>query len=389
MDEALDIVVTGCEVDQRRVEAGLVHVFGIEPHQARRLLREFPVTAKRGASPAMAERYLAALRSIGARVETRPSTAGRISPAASSLPAPPPSIVARARESQRVQHETERAIKRFRAAEGLDQPEAEAIDLDLFNPAIPKAPPLPHDLARMPNATLPRFSDRPQWMVTNSLEDEAQAVPLHVDAQRPPPISPHAAPPLTASSTPPRRDSGLESVPPRAVGLAHNATASIRPGLSSLRDIPQIPREVRVRLRALWPAFAATIVVAIAFLYWNGVFDSRLRRHERAWRAQGIDAGQAADALAWIEVPSHELRTMGKLVMRELIERLMRAGAQGVYVIQLEPTPTGQRAGGLLVELPENPDARRTLFWHLASVPGQPPATRADHGQAYQTLSLR
>jgi hypothetical protein len=416
MDDELDIIVTGLELDQRQVEAGLVRVFGIEPQQARRLLRELPTTAKRAAPRALAERYVAALRSIGARVEARPARLAlhvtRPPVAGSSLPPPQPSAVARARESQRVQHETERAIKRFRAAEGLD-PEPEDPDIDLFNPDIPKAPALPHDLARMPNSALPRFSDRPGWMLTDPLADGDETTRAHNDAQNPPPASlaPQAvaiggaapalrggaaaisgfAPALRSNaSVPPHRDSALESVPARAVGLAHKATASIRPGLSSLRDIPNTQRtRVRVRLRVLLPVFAVAVVVAGAVLYWTGFFDRGVRRHEQAWRAQGIDAGEAADARRWLEAPDHEVRAMGKLELRDLVERLTRTGARGVYVIQLEPTAAGQRAGALLVELPEGDDARRTLFAQLAKVPGQKPGTQADHGQPYQTLSLR
>lgn len=391
MDEELDIIVTGLELDQRQVEAGLVRVFGIEPQQARRMLRELPTTAKRAAPRALADRYVAALRSIGARVEARPAMAAllvtRPPVAGSSLPAPPATAMAHARESQRVQRETERAIKRFRAAEGLD-PEPNP-DIDLINPDIPKAPLIPHDLARMPNAALPRFSDRPGWMVTDPLADGGQDAREHADAQNPPPVSAAPSPaPAVRSSVPPHRDHALESVAPRAVGLAHKAQASIRPGVTSL-NIPKVSREPRVRLRALWPVFAAAFVVGGATLHWSGWLDRGVRRHERAWHAQGIDAGESAEALGWLEAPNHEVRTLGKLELRDLIERLLRAGAKGVYVIELEPTAQGQRAGGLLVELPDDADARRTVFWHLAKVPGQKPGTQADHGQPYHTLSLR
>jgi hypothetical protein len=320
---------------------------------------------------------------MAALLVTRPPVAG------SSLPAPVPSAVAHARESARVQRETERAIKRFRAAEGLD-PEPDA-NIDLFNPDIPKAPLVPHDLARMPNAALPRFSDRPGWMLTDPLADgAADDAREHADAQNPPPISPTPpAPAPIEPSMPPHRDGASQSVAPRAVGLAHKATASIRPGVTSLNIPKQAPREPRVRLRALWPVIASALVVGAAALYWSGALDRGVRRHERAWRAQGIDAGEAADALPWIDAPEHEVRALGKLELHQLIDRVTRAGAKGVYVIQLEPTARGQRAGGLLVELPEAPDARRTVFWQLAKLPGQQPGTQADHGQPYHTLSLR
>jgi hypothetical protein len=131
------------------------------------------------------------------------------------------------------------------------------------------------------------------------------------------------------------------------------------------------------------------LVLVIAGLYFAGVFDSRIQKRERAWRAQGIEPGQSAEALTWLDGVPHEVRGMTKPALIELIERLTRAGALGVYVIELEPTALGQRAGGLLVELPDSPGPRATVFFHLANVPGQRPATEADHGQRFHTLSLR
>jgi hypothetical protein len=278
MDEELDIVVIGFNVSDRQAEAGLVRVFGLDTVRARRYLRELPVTAKRCANRATAERYANALRSIGARVELRaPGDAAHDARRTfSSLPIPAPSILAHVAESARVDRETARAIARFRANEGLDGPDP-GLDVDPVNPRIPKAPPLPHDLAQMPNAALPRF-ERPEWMLDDPLGQgatEAIASLPHFDAEPPPPGTSapgrsSGRPPGPAAATPvPPRPSG-DSVPPqRAVGLAHAATASIRPGLGALSswrpssDRPP-PRPDRRRLW-LGAALAALLLAALAW----------------------------------------------------------------------------------------------------------------------------
>jgi hypothetical protein len=278
MTEELDIILTGLELEHGQVEAGIVRVFGIDPRDARRLLRELPAVAKSGAPRAVAERYVAALRSIGARVELRPtgsrSTHERAAGAV-SLPLPAPEQIARVDESIRVQRETARAIKRFRAAEGLDAESLDAVDpenpsLDLWNPEIPKAPLVPRDLAKLRNAAR-RFSDPPSGHGHDDGDGDTQedlelAAPArsHADAQLPPPVEErHSRPSHVPSSS---DHFAIRSRRP-SVGLAHAATASIRPGLSSYfaRSVPQHkPR----RLRALWALALLLLLTAGAVALW-------------------------------------------------------------------------------------------------------------------------
>ena len=279
MTEALDIIVVGFELDQSQVEAGIVRVFGIDAQQARRLLREIPVVAKGGASRSLAERYVSALRSIGARVELRPSgsssTASR-APGVFSLPLPTPALIARVDESIRVQREAALAIKRFRDGEGLEHAESlHAIDpknptLDLWNPAIPKAPPIPQDLAKMRNAARSRLSDPPSWMLTDPPDgiDVATGRP-HNDAQPPPPLELDLAYRPQPSDPHPSDHSAVRTRR-GSVGIAHAATASIRPGLSPYYARPgNGPRLRRSRLRALRPLLVLLAALAVgALLYW-------------------------------------------------------------------------------------------------------------------------
>jgi hypothetical protein len=269
MDEKLDIVVTSFDIDALQAEAGLVRVFHLAPERARRFVQEVPTTAKHGQSRGEAERYAEALRAIGARVELRPASAARRqvpNSAGHSLPAPrtrTPSVSNRVSESLRVDRAAEEAIARFRAAEGLDSLPANG-GLDPYYPKIPKAPPIPADLERIRNAPPPQLSEPPPWMVTDKQAMAADAFanhrhdPVPLEARRPPPL---AGDPDPTSSRPPRY-SGPGSHVARAVGLAHAATASIRPGMSGpMPDEPQAPPR-RMQVRLFWVFTCAALVLA-------------------------------------------------------------------------------------------------------------------------------
>lgn len=278
MHETLDIVVTGFEVDEREAEAGLVRVFKLDPRRAQRFVRELPKTAKRGADRQSAERYADALRSIGATVELRPANAKYRSEASSpgaSLPvptAPSASLANRVDESQRVERATADAIARFRASEGLDS-DLLPSGFDQYNPTIPKAPPIPADLTRLGNAPLPRMSDPPPWVVTDKQAMIGSGFERVSDsdgpfyAERPPPVDSGDSP---GTSRPPRY-AGPQSISPGAVGMAHSAVASGRPGMSIAAE-PSSPVVQRGggRLRALWPI--ALVVLVLGVLHVLGVF---------------------------------------------------------------------------------------------------------------------
>ena len=98
MDQELDIVVTGLDVAQGDAARGLALAFDLSKAQAELFVKELPRVAKRRASQSEAARYVAALRAIGARVETkaseapRPTLRGRV-PADERVPYEEPSIL--------------------------------------------------------------------------------------------------------------------------------------------------------------------------------------------------------------------------------------------------------------------------------------------------------
>ena len=409
MDEELDIIVTGFDVDARLAEAGLVRVFGVDAQRARRFVSELPVVAKRCGSAAVAERYVNALRSIGARIEVQKVAeleAGERTTALgshSSLPIPAPSVPATLGEAARIARETERAIRRFRLDEGLDQPpsESEPPEVDPANPAIPRAPRVPHDLHRMPNVALPRYSDRPDWILTDPLSQAAEAqagdsgVRAHADARLPPPPSSVPPPLRNGDGGVVDAEAALEerapgSIRPSAVGLAHAATASVRPGLGLFSSWPfwQKAPAVERRLRAYWPAVLALVLLVYAGLRLLSGFESPQDRRERGWRRHGIEPGENAAAERWLEAENHAIDGLSRAAARELVQRLIRAGALGVYAVRIRPTAGGQAAAGLVVELPDDAAGRRTISWHAARALGRKKLLH-DHGEPYYELTFR
>jgi hypothetical protein len=185
MQERLDIVVTGFAEPHEIAAQRLARLFGIDAPTASRFVTALPQVAKRALSPSEAGRYIAALESIGARVELKPT---------GSLAVP------------------------------------------AHDPTIPKAPRVPADLARM--AGRPRLGEalRPDWLLSDTLEqlEQDDLSPRHTDAQLPPPLrtEEHRLS-QRALHEPQTSDAELRAARSvKAVGLAHAATASIRPGMS-------------------------------------------------------------------------------------------------------------------------------------------------------------
>ncbi|HMI90023.1 MAG TPA: hypothetical protein VK509_01610 [Polyangiales bacterium] len=396
MPEDLDIVVTGFEVERGRAEAGLMRVFGLDSQRARRFIEQLPVVAKRCSERNAAERYANALRSIGARIELRPHVEPHGAGDRTSLPAPAGSDTS---DSSR-RTASERTIARFRASEGLDDLKVTPSGLDLYNPVIPKTPPLPHDLRQMPNG--PRSaapersrrpsgpsSDQPEWMVSDPL-------------QLTPESDGNIAPSLRSSDSVPTRSSSRSSNPagrsgerlsdrPRAVGLAHSARATGRPGLSAQKfSLGSSLTPIRRRVAR---GIAIVMGIVAALLIWlraTGQLLSEGERQERDWRANGIEAGEHAPAREWLSQDDHRVRGLDRAMLDQLIEKLDRAGAPPVHAIGIQPAEDGgEQASALLVEMPPDTAARRTILWHLSAARGQPDAPLLDEGAPFQVLQFR
>jgi len=77
MSEQLDIVVTSIDAGASEAAKRLAQAFDLSALEAEQFVRELPRVAKRNATREEAERYVEALKAIGARVETLASEAAR------------------------------------------------------------------------------------------------------------------------------------------------------------------------------------------------------------------------------------------------------------------------------------------------------------------------
>jgi hypothetical protein len=134
-------------------------------------------------------------------------------------------------------------------------------------------------------------------------------------------------------------------------------------------------------------ALAALLVVAGTALWISGALETEADRRDKAWRAHGIDAGVSAPALAWLEASDHEVDGLDKPAARDLVERLIRAGARGVHAVRIRASGDAERADGLLVELPAQATERRTILWHAARARGRT-ALEPDSGGRYHLLTF-
>ncbi len=390
MPPELDVIVTGFDVEQRQAETGMIRLFGLDPQRAKRFVEQLPVVAKRCSDSATADRYADALRAIGARVDVRPHAAAfrdSLPPVATtSLPAPAPELAAKLRESVRVSRAADSAIARFREAEGLEPLDAE-LGFDPYNPSIPRAPAIPHDLARMPNATLQRPSDRPEWMVADPLSltpDAGSGIPAalqpHLDAQHPP-------------RGRPSRDSGMRPRrhTPQTVGIAHAARASVRPGMSGhTPDKPVTSVPWPRKLARAWPGLLLALLIAVVGAWRAGWLQTEAERRLAAWSAEGILAHEHQEVRAYLAQPGHVVRGIGQAELRALLDKLERAGVKSVYAIDITASAAKQQqAAALVVTLPAGVAARQTVRYYAAEAQGLGKTPVVDRHEHYLVVAFK
>lgn len=220
MKEEIDIFIVGLDISSPQVAQGIARVFGLDTRTAQRFVQNLPRVVRRAASPAIAERYVNALRSVGARVECRPSLPPPPNPEP-ELPAPSNASMADVAKTMEIERATQDAVERFRFAEGISPSMDPAMEAGAANPFIPKAPLVPHDMDRMPNVNLPRWSARP--MHENNPYSAAPPR-AHSDADLPPAFGfgvKFESDPAPAST--PDESAGVAPPQARSVGLAPGA----------------------------------------------------------------------------------------------------------------------------------------------------------------------
>jgi cell division septation protein DedD len=181
MSEQLDIVVTSIDAGAAEAAKRLAQAFDLSAVEAEQFVRELPRVAKRNASREEAERYVEALRAIGARVETLASPEPRPTMRARMMSSPDQLVIP-------AEPEAEQPGMRFRAGGHLGM--ISVPPNDVLHPSFPKAPLIPRDMHKMPNGgELPMPSIRPMYEDDeNGAFDDFGNRRRHTDAQPPPPL---------------------------------------------------------------------------------------------------------------------------------------------------------------------------------------------------------
>jgi hypothetical protein len=259
-----------------RAAQGIARVFGLDTHTAQRFVQNLPRVVRRAASPAIAERNANALKSIGARVECRPSLPPPAHPDP-ELPAPNADSMADVARSLEVDRAAADAIERFRLSEGISPSMDPVAEANAANPLIPRAPPIPHDLDRMPNAILPRWSARP----ADTASPYSAAPPRdHSNADLPPAFGikflsdPPAAPARAEPEAPPSGEAhDATSTTAEHADLAHPGstapgTARRSPSAAPRNRTSAAPRTGAPATDARRLALAGVALVALVALLW-------------------------------------------------------------------------------------------------------------------------
>ncbi len=336
MDQ-FDVYVAGFEVEEARAARGLMQVFGMSEAAARIFVSSVPRVAKRRLAKDTAERYVRALRSIGAIIDLHPSTTSYAPPSGQpSLPTP------------------QRALR----TSGRGSSEREGAATNPFHPAIPRAPRLPEGL--MPTAASSEF---PADLAPSSHE----LLQATAHARLSSPLPPHDP----------------VSMRPEQTGV-FNSHAPLRPGVSHR---PVFALAVRWYERRLNQLVLLSLLLGAAFVaYSKGVFrrDDSL---EQVWQRAGINPGTYDDAHHFIDQPGDLLSDLAGERARSLLDGLERAGAKHVWAIEIVGRGPQKVAKALLVDLPANAAERQTIFWqHARSVAKAP--VPADTGQALLRIGL-
>jgi hypothetical protein len=169
--------------------------------------------------------------------------------------------------------------RRAPADDGHDQDHDHGRE-DPLNPAIPRAPLLPRDLARMPNAALPKWSNPPEDKSPGYSQNVAAAASgaeflrEHVDAEPPPGATPStydsAAMPPHSDSLPPetaRSERPMQELAVRRTSARQQTPrAEPAPEGTTQPDLTADKSASAPRFWVLWIALIGAIALACVWL---------------------------------------------------------------------------------------------------------------------------
>lgn len=394
-----DVYVLRFDVSEERAARAMMHVFGLTEASARVFVHSVPRIGKRDVPSAMAERYVRALHAVGAVVECRRSGTAPLGESANraqhmSLPAPADEAINAVTNPPHIMQDSL----------GIMAPLAYSPEM----PQIPKAPRVPADLHHLrarkgPDSLAPNWrparpgrsaashssgssghlraisSDPAAWGDSaDSLANSRDPLSELSDASEE--LGPNRRSPRRFGRRSPAAQSrggndndDSESEPPQS---GPPMGSSDRPGHS--QDSGPWYSSAMHQL-----IVAALIIGAMGFALSAGVFQSADTQMTSALREAGLEPGTFEIATSFAAEPGNRFESLSAEQLRALTEVLRNSGAREIWVAGIQRAETQRTSRTLLIELPDDPGARRAVFEELASARRSGAVGVPDTGQRY------
>jgi hypothetical protein len=399
--DLFDVYVLRFDVNEERATRGLMQVFGLSEAASRIFVHSVPRVGKRNVPTDSAERYVRALHAVGAVVECRRSGTGPLRDSANrgqamSLPPPTASSFPGGNSPPQIMQDSL----------GVMGPLAYSPDM----PQIPKAPRIPADLHAIrqrkgPDSMAPnwRNASDPNGKRGQSLRTDVSVQPSHSSGADfwGPDSGQISSDPLGQLESPFNRPDPELTADQHADNGAEQQRvdhAALDGDLSSptpLSASPFAPSHSSAAESGPWYMnathqllLACLIIGGMVLAMSSGAFETDTVRRTRAFQASGIDPGEFEPAGSFVGKPGNEFDGMPSEQLHGLLDALAQAGSPRVWIANITHRGTRRASHTLLVELPSDPDARRTIFSeHVKSAALREPAPQ-DKGQRFLRLAF-
>ncbi|HET8940279.1 MAG TPA: hypothetical protein VFN67_42855 [Polyangiales bacterium] len=376
--DLFDVYVLRFDVSEDRAARSLMHVFGLSEASARVFVHSVPRIGKRDVPTQLAERYVRALHAVGAVVECRRVGTAPLGESANraqhmSLPAPSDAAVAAATNPPHISQDSL----------GIMAPLQYTPDM----PQIPKAPRVPADLHHLrarkgPDSMAPNWHPTRRHIGSNGSSGRLRSPNSEPSSwNENSDMLAHSRDPLSelkdapdelvdrgvrgqrrgAARSPQQKareddddDSEHESEPPR----------SPSPFAPSQSDQSASPWYLNATHQLL---LAALILGGMGLALTTGVFQSSNTQITHGLHEAGLEPGKFETATSFASQAKNQFGKLSTDQLRGLTELLMSTGAREIWVADIQQVAQGRTSRTLVIELPDDPSARRAVFDELAS----------------------
>jgi hypothetical protein len=154
-------------------------------------------------------------------------------------------------------------------------------------------------------------------------------------------------------------------------------------------DKPVAPIPWQRKLARAWPVLLLGVVLAIAGTWRAGWLKTDAERRLDAWSTEGILVHEHQEVRAFLAQPGHAVRGIGDAPLRALLDKLDRAGAKGIYAVDITTVAAERQAEALVVTMPPGVNARQTVRYYAAEAQGLGKAPVVDRHEHYLVIAFK